>query len=90
MTKGMKISNHLGALNGIVVELESIRVKIKDEDKALKLIWSLPSSYAHMKPILMHKGLIISFEEVVNKLIYEERRLRSEDKTFEDLALVRN
>ena len=53
MTKGMKISNHLGALNGIVAELESIGVKMEDEDKALKLIWSVPSSYAHMKPILM-------------------------------------
>ena len=54
ITKGMKISDHLGALNGVVDELEAIGVKIDDEDKALKLIWSLPSSYAHMKPILMH------------------------------------
>jgi len=27
---------------------------------------------------------------VTNKLIFEERRLRSEDKTSEDLTLVRN
>ena len=73
MTKGMKISNHLGALNGIVTELESIGVKIEDEDKVLKLIWSLPSFYAHMKPILMHRGPTISFEEVENKLIFEEK-----------------
>ena len=89
MTEGMKILDHLVALNGIVAELESIGVKI-DEDKALKLIQSLPFSYAHIKPILMHGVPTISFEEVANKLISKEKRLRSEDKTFEDLALVIN
>ena len=38
MTEGMKISDHLGVLNGVVSELESIGVKIDEEDKGLRLI----------------------------------------------------
>ena len=88
MTEGTKISDHLGVLNGIVSELESIGVKIDEEDKGLRLIWSLPPSYAHMKPILMHGSSTICFGDVANKLISEERRLKSEGKSFDNLALL--
>ena len=56
MSEGTKVSDHLAELNGITSELESIGVEINDEDKALKLIWSLPDSYKYMKPILMHEN----------------------------------
>ena len=38
MQEGTKISDYLNVLNGIVSELEAIRVTIEDEDKALQLI----------------------------------------------------
>jgi hypothetical protein len=88
MTEGTKISDHLGVLNGIVSELESIGVKIDEEDKGLRLIWSLPPSYAHMKPILMHGSSTISFGDVANKLISEERRLKSEGKSSDNSVLL--
>ena len=75
MSEGTTISDHLSVLNGIVSELESIGVKIDDEDQALRLIWSLPSSYEHMKPILIHGKEKIIFSEVTSKLFSEERRL---------------
>ncbi|KAF7802225.1 cytochrome p450 [Senna tora] len=53
MDEGTKISDHLSTLNSIVSELEAIAVKIDDEDKTLRLIWSLPSSYEYMKQILI-------------------------------------
>jgi hypothetical protein len=49
MNEGTKISYHLSTLNNIVYELESIKVKIDDEDKVLRLILSLPPSYVHLK-----------------------------------------
>ncbi|PON68556.1 hypothetical protein PanWU01x14_095270 [Parasponia andersonii] len=62
MNEGTKISDHLCVLNSIVSELEAIGVKIEDEDKALRFIWSLPPSYEHMKPILVHgKETIVYF-----------------------------
>lgn len=54
MDEHMKVSDNLSVLNGIVYELETIGVKIHDEDKALRLIWSIPSSYEHIKPILIY------------------------------------
>jgi len=39
MNEGSKISDHLSTLKNIVSELESIEVKIDDEDKLLRLIF---------------------------------------------------
>ncbi|KAE8667208.1 mitogen-activated protein kinase 9-like [Hibiscus syriacus] len=88
MEEGTKISDHLSALNGIVSELESIGVEIDDEDKALRLIWSLPSSYEHMQTVLMYEKENVNFSEVTSKLISEERRLKNgENKSSESGAL---
>ena len=89
MNEGTSISDHLSILNGIVSELESIGVKIDDEDKALRLIWSLPSSYKHMQPILMYGKENVVFSEVTSKLISEERRLKDGNNgSHENSALV--
>ncbi|KAL6562436.1 hypothetical protein OROGR_003443 [Orobanche gracilis] len=75
MNGDTKISDHLSVLNGIVSELEAIGVKVEDEDKALRLILSLPSSYEHMKPILMYGKETLKYEDVTSKLLSEEKRL---------------
>lgn len=54
INKGINIFDHLSVLNGIVSELEAIAVKLHDEDITLRLIWSLPPFYEHMKPILVY------------------------------------
>lgn len=90
MNEGTTISDHLSVLNGIVSELESIGVKIDDEDQAIRLILSLPRSYEHMKPLLIHghgKEKII-FSEVTSKLLSEERRLGGSNNSHDSLALV--
>ncbi|PHT54045.1 hypothetical protein CQW23_08507 [Capsicum baccatum] len=89
MAEGTTISDHLSVLNGIVSELESIGVKIDDEDKALRLIWSLPSSYKHMQPMLMYEKETVISSEVTSKLISEKKRLKNGDKkSLKDSALV--
>lgn len=89
MVEGTKISDHLGILNGIVSELEVIGEKMGDEDKALRLILSLPLSYEYMKPILMYGKETLDFAEATSKLLSEERRLNSEGHTSqEDLVMV--
>ena len=84
----MKISDHLSTLNNIVYELESIEVKIDDEDKALRLILSLPPSYVHLKPVLMYGKESLSFEEVATKIISEERRMKSDENTSSSSMLL--
>ncbi|QHO24915.1 Retrovirus-related Pol polyprotein [Arachis hypogaea] len=90
MDHNVKISDHLSAINGIVSELEAIGVKIDDEDKALRLILSLPSSYEYVKPVLMYGKETLNFEEVASKLIAEERRMKNKGNTSSDLALAKS
>ncbi|CAL5193311.1 unnamed protein product [Lathyrus oleraceus] len=88
MDEHMKVSDHLSVLNCIVSELETIGVKIDDEDKALRLIWSLPSSYEHIKPVLIYGKETLSFGEISSKIISEERRLKGEENTSSNSTLV--
>ena len=89
MTMGATISGHLSVLNRIVSKLETLRVKMDDEDKALRLILSFPSSYEHMMPILIHVNDKILFSEVTSKLLTEERRLSGGQNSIpKNLALV--
>ncbi|KAJ0624083.1 putative RNA-directed DNA polymerase [Helianthus annuus] len=76
-----KISDHLSVLNNIVSELEAIGVKVEDEDKTLRLILSLTSSYEHMKPILMYGKETLKYADVTEKLLSEEKRLGSSGHT---------
>lgn len=75
MKEDTSISYHLSILNGIFFELESIGVEIDDEDQVLRLIWSLPPFYEHMKPILIHEKEEIIFFQVTSKFLIEERKL---------------
>ena len=42
MAEGTSIQSHLNEFNSICVDLESLDVKIDDEDKAILLVVSLP------------------------------------------------
>jgi len=42
---------------------------------------SLPPSYVHLKPILKYGKESLTFEEVVTKIISEERGMKSDENT---------
>ena len=93
MVGGTKIFNYLSVLNGIVSELEAIGVKFKDEDNALRLLWSLPTSYKSLLPTLMYEKETMDLEEVISTLLSEERRLSGEGNettNVSTLAVVEN
>ena len=54
MEEGNPIENHLDKFNYIIFDLEGLDVKIKDEDKVILLVVSLPPSYKHFKEILLY------------------------------------
>ncbi|CAK8536766.1 unnamed protein product [Lathyrus sativus] len=83
-----KVSDHLSVINGIVSELETVGVKIDDEDKSLILARSLSSSYEHIKPVLIYGKKALSFEEVTSKIISKDRRLKGEENTSSNSVLV--
>jgi len=49
MAEGTSIQNRLDDFNSILIDLESMDVKIGDDGKAILLVISLPSSYKHFK-----------------------------------------
>ena len=52
MIEGTKFFYHLSVLNDIMTELEAIEIQIEDDDKMLKLLWSLLTLYKNLLPIL--------------------------------------
>jgi hypothetical protein len=54
MAEGTSIQSHLNEFNFICVDLESLDVKIDDEDKAILLVVSLPASFKHFKEIMLY------------------------------------
>ena len=91
MEDGTRISDHLSILNEIILDLEAIGVVIFDEDKEFRLIWSLSTSYEHMKPILMYRKDTMIYSEVTTKLLYEERGLsiKKNASTVENALVVK-
>lgn len=82
-----KILNHLSVLNVIISKLEAIGVKIDYEDKALRFIWSLPSSHECIKPIFFRKETG-NLAEITNKVINEKRRSGESNISFENSLFV--
>jgi len=74
MAEGTPVQKHLNDFNSIVVDLESLDVKIEDEDKAILLVMSLPPSYKHFKEIMLYiNSDIMSFEDVKSNLLSKEK-----------------
>ena len=74
MAEGTPVQKHLNDFNSILVDLESLDVKIDDEDKAILLVVSLPPSYKHFKEIMLYSNTdTISFEDVKANLLSKEK-----------------
>lgn len=74
MVEGTPIQSHLDEFNSIILDLENIDVKIDDEDKAVLLVVSLPSTYKHFKEIMLYgNNDSLSFEDVKSNLLSKEK-----------------
>jgi len=74
MAEGSHVQKHLNEFNSILVDLESLDVKIEDEDKAIFLVMSLLPSYKHFKEIMIYSNSnTISFEDVKSNLLSKEK-----------------
>ena len=74
MAEGTLIQNHLDEFNSIILDLESLDVKIEDEGKAIMLVVSLPSSYKHVKDIMLYNSNeTLPFDDVKANLLSKEK-----------------
>ncbi|KAF1860594.1 hypothetical protein Lal_00021667 [Lupinus albus] len=56
------------------MDLQNIDINIEDEDKAVLLVVSLPSTYKHFKEIMLYgNNDTLSFEDVKSNLLSKEK-----------------
>nr|GFA41992.1 retrovirus-related Pol polyprotein from transposon TNT 1-94 [Tanacetum cinerariifolium] len=76
----LEISEHIDEFNKIVLDLANIEVKFKDEDLALLLLTSLPTSYEHFVDTLFYGREALTLEDVMATLNSKEIKERSKAK----------
>ena len=89
MLEGVNLTKHLDEFNGHTMELDTIGVKTKEEDKAIILLVSLPPSYEHLRTTLMYGKDTLGLDEVVAILISHEAMKKKESGKYpEGSAMV--
>ena len=62
--EGTHILQHLNAFNRILSDLLALKIKLEEEDKALLLLSSFPSSYNHLETTIMYGKKILELEDI--------------------------
>ncbi|GJR71641.1 hypothetical protein Tco_0489984 [Tanacetum coccineum] len=68
MSPGTKLSDHIDEFNKLILDLASIDIEIEDEDQALMLLTSLPSSYENFVETLLYGRESLTMEDVLATL----------------------
>jgi hypothetical protein len=74
MEENTDLLEHLNKFNMLNTQLLNFGVKIEEEDKAILLLASLPSSYDHLVTTLLYGKETLAFEEVTGSLLSHETR----------------
>ncbi|VFQ73127.1 unnamed protein product [Cuscuta campestris] len=88
MAEEANFNRHLDEFNKITTELESIDVKIEEEDKAMLLLASLPSSFDNIVTTLLFGKETLKFDEAVAALLMNETRRGGNRVSNDGQALV--
>ena len=83
---GTTINEHIALFNKLVADLLNLEENVKDEDKALLLLASLPDEYDHLITTILHGKNEVTFDEVYNALYNTE--IRKKDKKEHGYAKV--
>ncbi|GJZ42293.1 retrovirus-related pol polyprotein from transposon TNT 1-94 [Tanacetum coccineum] len=89
MDSGKKLSEHIDEFNKLVGDLANIDVEIDDEDQALMLLTSLPSSYDNFEDTLLYGRESLILEDVLSSLNSRELKKRTNAKDDGDGLYVR-
>ncbi|GJZ35815.1 retrovirus-related pol polyprotein from transposon TNT 1-94 [Tanacetum coccineum] len=86
---GKKLSQHIDEFNKLIGDLANIDVDIDDEDQALMLLTSLPSSYDNFMETLLYGRESLTLEDVLSSLNLRELKKRTDAKDDGDGLYVR-
>nr|GEZ23891.1 retrovirus-related Pol polyprotein from transposon TNT 1-94 [Tanacetum cinerariifolium] len=78
MSPGTKLGDHINEFNKLILDLENIDIEIQDEDQALMLLTSLPSSYENFVETLLYGKESLTMEDVLATLNSRELKNRTE------------
>ncbi|GMH29834.1 hypothetical protein Nepgr_031677 [Nepenthes gracilis] len=74
LSKDGSFEKHLDDFNRIVTQMSTLDDVIKEEDKALVLLASLPASYNHIVTTLLFGKDTLKLDEVIASLLMNESR----------------
>ncbi|GJT97707.1 retrovirus-related pol polyprotein from transposon TNT 1-94 [Tanacetum coccineum] len=86
---GKKLSEHTDEFNKLDGDLANIDVDIDDEDRALMLLTSLPSSYDNFVETLLYGRESLTLEDVLSSINSRELKKRTDAKDGGDGLYVR-
>ncbi|GJR61334.1 ribonuclease H-like domain-containing protein [Tanacetum coccineum] len=78
MSPGTKLGDHIDEFNKLILDLANIDIEIEDEDQALMLLTSLPSSYKNFMETLFYGRESLTMEDVLATLNSRELKKRTE------------
>ncbi|GJW17799.1 zinc finger, CCHC-type containing protein [Tanacetum coccineum] len=67
MSLGMKLGDYIDKFNKLIVDLVNVDIDIEDEDQALMILTSLPSSYENFMETLLYGRESLTMEDVLFK-----------------------
>ncbi|GJT83532.1 hypothetical protein Tco_1057874 [Tanacetum coccineum] len=73
-----KLGDHIDEFNNLILDLVNIDIEIEDEDQALMLLTSLPSSYENFVETLLYGRESLTMEDVLVTLNSRELKKRTE------------
>ena len=89
MKDGDSVIEHMNAFNTMVSQLESIDIKILDEDKCISLLCSLPDSWDSLVVAIGSNATALQFDEIVSSLLRDEMRMKNMESQNGDALSVR-
>ena len=89
MKEGSDLLEHLNTFNMLNTQLSSFGVNYEDEDKALLLLASLPTSFDYLVTTLMYGKETIVLEEVTSALLSHIKMKQDSDGSQADGLIVK-